>query len=89
MRKTRTNTDLLKKKIFDSGATISILAKELGLSRPGLSKKIHNKSAFWADEMDFLCKALKIKEKEKKQIFFADSVPELETTSPERLDDVS
>ena len=82
MRKTRTNTDLLKKKIYYSGTTISSLAKELGLTRPGLSNKIHNKSAFWTDEMDFLCKTLKIKEKEKKQIFFADIVPESETTSP-------
>ncbi len=79
MRKTITNTDLLKKKISDSGTTISSLANDLGLSRPGLSKKIHNKSAFWTDEMDFLCKELNIKGKEKKQIFFADNVSNMGT----------
>lgn len=76
-----TNSKLLKKKINEAGFTISSLAPELGITRQGLSKKINNRSRFWNDEMEKICKKLNIQNKEKAPIFFAVDVDKMETSN--------
>lgn len=70
-----TNTDLLKKKILDSGVKYKYLAQKLGISRQWLLKKINNEREFTAGEISILCEELGIsKMREKDTIFFAGSV---------------
>ena len=68
-----TNTELLEKKIHDSGYKRNYIAKAIGLkSAFGLSKKIKNESEFKASEINALCNLLKIESVEEKEaIFFA------------------
>lgn len=68
-----TNTELLEKKIEDSGLKKSYIAKAIGLkSTFGLSKKINNITEFKASEIDALCELLNIETLEEKEaIFFA------------------
>jgi hypothetical protein len=66
-----TNTDLLKKKVKDSGLKYTYLAQRLNLSREGLSKKFNNETEFKASEIAILCSLLKIvSPTEKESIFF-------------------
>lgn len=74
-----TDSTALKNKISESGFTITSLAKEMGMTRQGLSKKIHNGSSFWVDEMDIIGKKLKLSRKEQAKIFFACDVDKLTT----------
>lgn len=69
-----TNSELLKKKIDESGYKRSYIAKAIGLkSRQGLAKKIANETEFTASEINKLCELLKIDSLEERQlIFFAD-----------------
>ena len=68
-----TNTELLEKKIKDSGYKKSYIAKAIGLkSAFGLAKKIKNESEFKASEISALCDLLKIESVEEREaIFFA------------------
>ena len=68
-----TNTELLEKKITDSGYKKSFIAKAIGLkSAFGLANKINNKTEFKASEINALCELLKIEKMEEKEaIFFA------------------
>lgn len=67
-----TNTELLEKKIAESGYKKSYIAKMIGRSAYGLALKIQNKSEFTAKEIDVLCELLKIESlEEKENIFFA------------------
>lgn len=68
-----TNTELLEKKIADSGYKRNYIAKAIGLkSAYGLANKINNKSEFKASEINALCELLKIDSiEEKEAIFFA------------------
>jgi len=68
-----TNTELLEKKIDDSGYKKSYIAKAIGLkSTQGLSKKIKNETEFTASEINALCELLKVETlEEKEEIFFA------------------
>lgn len=67
-----TNTELLRKRIKKSGMKIGHIAKEIGISRGGLWKKMNNVSSFNQHEIDNLCKVLKITAlKDKEAIFFA------------------
>lgn len=68
-----TNTELLEKKIDDSGYKKSYIAKTIGLKTTNvLTKKIKNESEFKASEIDALCILLKIESLEERQaIFFA------------------
>lgn len=68
-----TNTELLEKKITESGYKKSYIAKSIGLkSTFGLSNKIKNKTEFTASEINALCELLKIETlEEKEEIFFA------------------
>ena len=69
-----TNTELLEKKIAESGYKKSYIAKAIGLkSAYGLAKKIRNENEFKAKEINVLCDLLKIDSlEEKERIFFAD-----------------
>lgn len=70
-----TDTLLLQKKIKDSGLKLSYIAKQLNLSRFGLSKKINNESSFKAEEIQILCELLKIEDYQiKERIFFTSNV---------------
>lgn len=68
-----TNTELLERKIADSGYKKSFIAKAIGLkSAFGLANKINNKTEFKASEINALCDLLKIESAEEKDaIFFA------------------
>ena len=68
-----TNTELLEKKIDESGYKKSYIAKAIGLkSAYGLAKKIRNENEFKAKEINALCDLLNIDSlEEKEQIFFA------------------
>lgn len=67
-----TNTELLEKKIDESGYKRSYLANAIGLkSRQALANKIKNESEFTATEINALCDLLKIESlEEKDSIFF-------------------
>jgi hypothetical protein len=67
-----TNTELLEKKIQESGKKKSYLAKRCGLSRAGFRNCMINKSEFKTSQVDILCEELGITSlKEKDLIFFA------------------
>lgn len=67
-----TNTQLLKDVIDKSGLKYGFIAKEIGLSRYGLKKKIENDSSFKAEEIQKLCAILHIDNyEEREKIFFA------------------
>lgn len=68
-----TNTELLEKRINESGYKKSYIAKAIGLkSAYGLAKKIRNENEFKAKEINALCELLGIDSlDEKERIFFA------------------
>ena len=66
-----TNTELLEKKIDESGFKKSYIAKRIGLkSTYALSKKIRNENEFKATEINRLCELLKINSLEEKELIF-------------------
>ena len=70
-----TNTELLNKKIEDSGLKIGFIAKKLNISRQYFWKKVNNQAYFNQYEIETLCDLLRISTlKEKKAIFFASNV---------------
>lgn len=67
-----TNTELLEKKIQESGKKKSYLAKKCELSRAGFRNCMTNKSEFKTSHIDILCIELGITSlREKDSIFFA------------------
>jgi transcriptional regulator with XRE-family HTH domain len=66
-----TNTSFLKDYIKQSGYKIRYLAQQLGISEHSLSRKINGKNEFKANEIELLCKLLKIGAKDRMAIFFA------------------
>lgn len=68
-----TNTELLEKKIKESGKKVGYLAEKVGLSYAGFRNCVTNKAEFRAAHIDILCKELNIDLKEMKRIFFANS----------------
>ena len=67
-----TNTELLEKKIKDSGKKKVFLAEKCGLSYAGFRNCVINKSEFKASHIAILCEELNITSlKEKQAIFFA------------------
>jgi hypothetical protein len=70
----RTNTELLEKKILESGKKKNYLARKINLSHTGFWNCIHNKAEFKATHIDILCSELGIIDlEEKESIFFAKS----------------
>lgn len=69
---TVTNTTLLNQKIKESGLKQSYISEELGLSRQGWWLKRRGKYPLTVEEIQKLCKMLKITSlREKENIFFA------------------
>ena len=67
-----TNTELLEKKIQESGLKKGYLAKRCGLSRAGFRNCVINKAEWTASQIDILCEELVITSlREKDAIFFA------------------
>ena len=67
-----TNTQLLRKKIKNSGLKISYIADVLEISRYQLYRKIENIRPFNQYEIEKICHLLNIKSvQEKESIFFA------------------
>ncbi len=70
-----TNTNLLERRIQESGLKKSYIAKALGITLKTLANKIMNRCEFKASEIDALCKLLGITDPaEKEAIFFAAKV---------------
>lgn len=75
-----TNTELLEKKIKDSGLKRGFIAKKLGRSYKWLKRKIEGEVAFTAGEIQILCDVLNITDlHEKDAIFFANNVEKSST----------
>lgn len=66
-----TNSELLRQVIDDSGLKRYYLANQLGLTYPGLLKKINNESEFKASEITAICEILGINNSLREKIFFA------------------
>ncbi len=66
-----TNTELLRKRIDQSGYKMSFIAQKLKLSYQGLLNKINNKSEFKASEIQVLSDILALSDNDKAAIFFA------------------
>ena len=67
-----TNTELLEKKISESGKKKGFLAEKVKLSRAGFRNCVTNKAEFTSSQIDVLCTELGITSlKEKESIFFA------------------
>lgn len=68
------NTQLLDKRIEQSGFKVGFLVEQLGLSRNGFDKKRKGAIPFRAAEIYVLCDLLRLTDTEKTDIFFADKV---------------
>ena len=69
-----TNTDLLKRKIDESGYKMQYIAEYIGVSYQALYNKIGNKTEFLASEIMKLSELLKLTDEERNEIFFAENV---------------
>jgi hypothetical protein len=69
----RINTQLLDKKIGDSGLKVSFVISKLGLSPEGFYKKKRGDVPFRAAEIYVLCDLLRISDTEKTLIFYPES----------------
>lgn len=65
----KVNTNLLKKKIEDSGLKLVSIAAKLGITPRSLQYKILGKSKFRAAEVYVLCDLLRLTDDEKTAIF--------------------
>jgi hypothetical protein len=69
-----TNTELLEKKIAESGKKKIYLSEKVGLSLAGFRNCCTNKAEFKASQIQTLCEELNITSlKERHAIFFAES----------------
>ena len=67
-----TNTELLEKKIQESGLKKGYLSEKCGLTRAGFRNCVINKSEFTTSQISVLCEELGITSlREKEAIFFA------------------
>lgn len=72
-----TNTELLRKKIDESGYKIYFIAEKLGLTPQGLYLKLNNTNQFKAAEIQKLCQILNITNSDEMiEIFFNEKVAE-------------
>ena len=65
-----TNTELLRKKIDESGYKLTYIAEQCGLTYQGFMNKVNNKSDFTAPEIGILRTLLKLSPEEVERIFF-------------------
>lgn len=68
------NTQLLDKKIEESGLRIGYLVEKLGLSRAGFDKKRKGITPFRVAEMYVISDLLKLSDAEKDALFYAKEV---------------
>ena len=66
-----TNTELLRKRIDQSGYKMSFIAQKLKLSYQGVLNKINTKSEFKASEIQILPNILALPDNDQAAIFFA------------------
>lgn len=69
-----TDSELLKKKISESGLPVSFIAKKLGISREGLYKKINGTTEFKASEILAITDLLRLDSDSREDIFFNQKV---------------
>ena len=69
-----TDSKKLSDEIADSGITITSIAKKLGITREGFYKKLNNETEFKASEISALQKILRLTNKKRDEIFFAQEV---------------
>lgn len=74
-----TNIELLDKAIDNSGLKITYIAKQLGITREGLYKKLKGETEFKASEIIAVQKLLNLSNAMRDKIFFAKKV-ELKST---------
>ena len=72
--KEMTNTELLRKKIDESGYKLLFIAEKCGLSYQGFMNKVNGKSEFNAPEITKLRALLEMSPEEVECIFFASVV---------------
>lgn len=66
-----TDTELLKRKIHESGLKYGYIAEKIGISRTSLYLKVNGDKAFNQSEISILCELLPIENlEEKEHIFF-------------------
>ena len=63
------NTELLKKKIAESGMKVKYIAVEIGLTPAGFYKKMSNESEFKVSEVVALTRVLNLSSLERDNIF--------------------
>nr|DAR62025.1 MAG TPA: Protein of unknown function (DUF739) [Caudoviricetes sp.] len=68
------NSNMLKKKIDDSGMKIKYVAVQIGLTPAGFYKKINNESEFKVSEVVALTRVLGLSSNERDEIFFGSNV---------------
>lgn len=66
----RVNTELLDKKIEESGLKVSFIIEKLGLSHNGFYKKKNGITPFRAAEVYVLCDLLNISDEKEKNLIF-------------------
>lgn len=69
-----TDTKSLKKKIKDSGLTMTAISRKVGITREALYNKMSGESEFKASEIAVISEALNLSSKERDYIFFAHTV---------------
>lgn len=65
-----TNTNLLRKKLDESGYKLRFIARQLGITYQGFLKKINNETEFKASEIQSLKEILNLTDEERDMIFF-------------------
>lgn len=65
-----TNSELLKKRMEDSGYKLRFIAQRIGLTYQGMMNKVNNKHDFTVREIQGLCDLLNISKPEREEIFF-------------------
>lgn len=68
------NSNMLKKKIDDSGMKIKYVAVQIGLTPAGFYKKINNESEFKVSEVVAITRVLGLSSNERDEIFFGSGV---------------
>lgn len=69
-----TDSRKLSNEITDSGITITAIANKIGITREGFYKKLNNETEFKASEISTLQKILRLSNKKRDEIFFANEV---------------
>ena len=74
-----TNTELLRRKIDETGYKLQFVAEKCGLTYQGFMNKVNNKSDFTAPEIGKLRTLLKLSPEEVERIFFISDVDKSST----------